>query len=63
MDATGQRLKEGGVQLRSEPREVGDGIIVAAIEDPFGNVIGLIENPHFGKDQATRESIGSGESG
>jgi predicted enzyme related to lactoylglutathione lyase len=49
MDATVQRLKEGGVKLRSEPREVGDGIIVAAIEDPFGNVIGLIENPHFGK--------------
>jgi predicted enzyme related to lactoylglutathione lyase len=40
-------LRKQGVTVRSEPRDVGGGIIVAAIEDPFGNVIGLIENPHF----------------
>jgi predicted enzyme related to lactoylglutathione lyase len=40
-------LRKEGVTVRSEPRDVGGGIIVAAIEDPFGNVIGLIENPHF----------------
>ena len=28
-------------------QEVGDGIRVAAVDDPFGNKIGLIENPHF----------------
>ena len=27
--------------------EVGDGIRVAAVRDPFGNRLGLIENPHF----------------
>jgi predicted enzyme related to lactoylglutathione lyase len=27
--------------------EVGEGIKVAAVADPFGNLIGLIENPHF----------------
>ncbi len=27
--------------------EVGDGIKVAAVRDPFGNRLGLIENPHF----------------
>jgi predicted enzyme related to lactoylglutathione lyase len=27
--------------------EVGDGIKVAAVTDPFGNRFGLIENPHF----------------
>lgn len=27
---------------------VGDGISVARVRDPFGNVLGLIENPHFG---------------
>ena len=27
--------------------EVGDGIKVAAVVDPFGNRIGMIENPHF----------------
>ena len=26
---------------------VGDGIFVARVRDPFGNVLGLIQNPHF----------------
>lgn len=49
MDATVKALKAEGVRFQSEPRDVGDGIKVASVEDPFGNVIGLIENPHFGK--------------
>ena len=48
MDAAMKALHADGVKVHSEPREVGGGIIVASIEDPFGNVIGLIENPHFG---------------
>lgn len=36
-----------GATLRSEVREVGEGIRVATVADPFGNLIGLIENPHF----------------
>ena len=31
----------------SGPQEVGGGISVAQVADPFGNFIGLIENPHF----------------
>ncbi len=27
--------------------EVGGGIVVATVRDPFGNVLGLIYNPHF----------------
>jgi predicted enzyme related to lactoylglutathione lyase len=27
--------------------DVGDGIRVAAVRDPFGNRFGIIENPHF----------------
>ena len=27
--------------------EVGEGIKVAAVKDPFGNRFGIIENPHF----------------
>jgi predicted enzyme related to lactoylglutathione lyase len=27
--------------------DVGGGIRVAAVHDPFGNVLGVIENPHF----------------
>ena len=40
-------LESRGVKVRSPMRDVGEGILVATIEDPFGNLIGLIENPHF----------------
>ena len=40
-------LEKRGVTVRSPMRDVGEGILVATIEDPFGNLIGLIENPHF----------------
>jgi predicted enzyme related to lactoylglutathione lyase len=36
----------GAKQLEA-PNDVGGGIKVAAVEDPFGNRLGLIENPHF----------------
>jgi len=28
-------------------RDVGGGIKVAVVKDPFGNALGIIENPHF----------------
>ena len=28
-------------------KDVGGGIKVAAVFDPFGNLFGIIENPHF----------------
>lgn len=28
-------------------KDVGNGIKVASFKDPFGNLIGIIENPHF----------------
>ena len=31
-------------------RDVGEGILVAELRDPFGNTIGLIHNPHFTKE-------------
>ena len=42
-----QRALGLGAQSHSGPREVGGGIIVAAVKDPWGNVFGIIENPHF----------------
>ncbi len=42
---------EAAVALGAKPhlpiQDVGDGIKVASVLDPFGNVVGLIENPHF----------------
>jgi predicted enzyme related to lactoylglutathione lyase len=36
-----------GAEPRHAIQDVGDDIKVATVADPFGNVIGLIENPHF----------------
>ena len=41
------RLIELGGVNESAPRDVGDGIKVATVRDPFGNLFGIIENPHF----------------
>lgn len=47
MDETMKALKAGGAKIHSDARDVGEGIKVASVLDPFGNVVGLIENPHF----------------
>ena len=36
-----------GAAVVAAAQEVGEGIKVATVSDPFGNLIGLIENPHF----------------
>jgi predicted enzyme related to lactoylglutathione lyase len=41
------RLLELGATPRSDIQEVGEGIKVADVLDPFGNVLGIIENPSF----------------
>ena len=41
------RLLDLGATLDSELTDVGDGIRVATVRDPDGNVFGVIENPHF----------------
>ena len=41
------RLLSLGAAPLSPVREVGEGIQVAVVKDPFGNALGIIENPHF----------------
>lgn len=41
------RLISLGATERSAVQEVGEGIRVATVFDPFGNIFGIIENPHF----------------
>ena len=41
------RLQELGAELHDDVKDVGGGIKVATVLDPFGNVFGVIENPHF----------------
>jgi predicted enzyme related to lactoylglutathione lyase len=42
-----RRLESLGAAVREPLQEVGGGIKVAAVADPFGNTFGVIENPHF----------------
>jgi predicted enzyme related to lactoylglutathione lyase len=41
------RLVELGATVLEPVTDVGGGIRVAAVKDPFGNRFGIIENPHF----------------
>ena len=45
--ATLKRLGRLQVAIHEQIKDVGGGIKVAAIKDPFGNLIGIIENPNF----------------
>ena len=40
-------LLAAGATVKADVTDVGDGIKVATVVDPFGNVFGIIENPHF----------------
>ena len=42
-----ERLLALGATELEPVTEVGGGIKVAAVKDPFGNRLGIIENPHF----------------
>ncbi len=45
--STYQRLLELGATPLEPVTDVGEGIRVAAVADPFGNRLGIIENPNF----------------
>lgn len=41
------RLLSVGATLRTNVADVGEGIRLATVLDPFGNIFGVIENRHF----------------
>ncbi len=43
-------ITQKGVVVAEAIEDVGEGIKVATILDPFGNHFGLIENPHYQKE-------------
>lgn len=47
IEAAYTRLLELGATSLSPVSNVGEGIKVAAVQDPFGNRLGIIENPNF----------------
>ena len=42
-----KRFIEKGCKEHTEIKDVGEGILVTTLLDPWNNVIGLIYNPHF----------------
>jgi predicted enzyme related to lactoylglutathione lyase len=54
------RLIEAGATLHHEVTDVGDSIRVAAVREPNGNVVGVIENPQFALVDAGRPFDGPG---
>ncbi len=42
-----KRLLEQGATIHEELQDVGEAIKVATVNDPFGNLFGVIENPNF----------------
>ena len=46
------RLLELGATAQEDVQEVGGDIRVATVKDPLGNILGVIENPHFSESGA-----------
>lgn len=42
-----QRLLDLGAASHIPIQDVGGGIFIGSVHDPFGNVLGIIQNPHF----------------
>ncbi len=42
-----ERINALGARQHSEIVDVGEGILMASFLDPYGNIFGIIENPHF----------------
>jgi predicted enzyme related to lactoylglutathione lyase len=54
------RLVALGATLHHPPRDFGEGFVGAAVLDPFGNVLGIMRNPHYldvlgGADRRSQE--------
>jgi predicted enzyme related to lactoylglutathione lyase len=42
-----KRLIEMGATGFEPIQDVGEGILIGAVHDPFGNILGIIQNPNF----------------
>ena len=48
LEQTVARLEELGATVKEPIRAFGDnGFVAAAVVDPFGNLVGVMENPHY----------------
>lgn len=49
-----ERLQRMGATLHHPPRDFGEGFVGASVVDPFGNVLGIMHNPHYLEVLGTR---------
>lgn len=42
-----ERLQQMGAKLHHPPRDFGEGFVGASVIDPFGNILGIMRNPHY----------------
>jgi predicted enzyme related to lactoylglutathione lyase len=47
IDAALAELLKRGATIHTPVQDVGEGIRLGTVRDPFGIVVGIIENPHF----------------
>lgn len=47
-----QRLLKLGATKNTDLQDVGEGIVAGTLTDPWGNIFGIIQNPHFKLDAA-----------
>ena len=47
VNATFDRLLSMGATQLEAPRDRGQGFITASVVDPFGNILGIMYNPHY----------------
>ncbi|MDN5766358.1 MAG: VOC family protein [Humibacillus sp.] len=47
LDAVLEELQARGASVLEAPTDRGDGFVTAAVTDPFGNVLGVMTNPHY----------------
>jgi len=58
--ALAQLLAQGAAEHQAVT-DVGGGILVASVLDPFGNVLGVIENPHYTSIAQTAKEHGASD--
>ena len=51
IEASYTQMLNDGAMPNTAPQNVGDDIFVATVKDPWGNLIGIIQNPHFGNNK------------
>jgi len=47
MNVNFAKIEKSGAKVNEEIMDVGEGILMASFFDPWGNIFGIIYNPHF----------------